>query len=178
MLDDEYVTPEPEYQPTALVPEPEPLHPWLAEFYDPAADMIFEPTELKTAEHALKKWIGIRPSNLERHNLAINKVFTIYDKTTFKEILVISWESCALCYWNMNEYMDTICNTCIIRKISGNECSDFDIVEGNDFIPVDTPWIIWVRTGDPEPMIDLLTKCVAALRIKSDKRESESAKQE
>ena len=171
MLDDEYVTPEPEYQPTALVPEPEPLHPWLAEFYDPAADMIFEPTELKAAEHALKKWIGIRPSNLERHNLAINKVFTIYDKTTFKEILVMSWKSCALCYWNLNEYMSVSCDTCIIRKVSGNDCYDMATLDDEGLVLTETPWVIWTRTGDPEPMIDLLEKCVAALRIESDKRE-------
>ena len=170
MLDDEYVTPEPEYQPTSLVPESEPLHPWLAEFYDPAADMIFEPTELKAAEHALKKWIGIRPSNLERYNLAINKVLTVYDKTTLKEILVISWKSCALCYWHLDEYMNIICDACIIRKISGNECSDFDIVDDSGSIPVDTPWTIWVRTGDPEPMIDLLEKCVAVLKTESEKQ--------
>ena len=108
-LDDEYVAPEPEYQPTALTPEPKPLHPWSVEFYDVSADQIIA-NELGWAKHALKKWIGIRPSNLERHKMFIDNALTLKDKETSEDVIVISWSSYALCHYQLDDRGEVDCN--------------------------------------------------------------------
>ena len=167
---DEWTPPEPEYPLTRLTETKEVIvHPWMAEFYDVEAKLLFDPTELRCAQHSLKKWIGLRSSNLEKHNVLVSPYLALRDKATGRELINITWSSCALCIRHKNNLInEVVCDNCIIFKVNGYECSAYD---GEMDCTVLTPWRIYAMKKDPEPMITLLEECVSHLLAESDKHE-------
>lgn len=112
---------------------------WKKEFYSPLSKV----SRKGALAHALKKWIGLRASNLKRHGLKVGEykdIFDIDEKSTFlaDPRLYVDGSSCALCI-----HYDE-CDECPIFVATGTHCKDqFDK---------------WYHSGDPEPMIRLLKR--------------------
>jgi len=119
------------------------LESWKAEFYPKPANIV---PESGAVSHSLKKWIGLRPENLEKHR--VRKVLqSVADG--FRRIS-IDGDSCALCMHyllTINGSSSTPCEFCPLGKHLGRACDR----------GISAPYGIWARTGNPEPMIAALT---------------------
>lgn len=122
------------------------LESWKAEFY--FTDAFEVPVEEALA-HSLRKWIGLRPENLARHDL---KTFgsSVYDGD---RKFWIDDSSCALCF----HYLRSIpsCSTCPLAKSLGRRCD-------HPTSDAESPYRVWVSTKNPEPMIEALQTALAS----------------
>ena len=101
----------------------------------------------------LEKWIGLRKENLEKHGCFLNGSRRLEDKEVNK--LYINGRTCQLC---RDYYNDTgKCENCPLDK-DGNGCDNYE-----------SPWEIWIRTGNPEPMIQALTRISGELPQRTEK---------
>ena len=123
------------------------LKTWMAEFYPaPARDALKE----QAVEHSLRKWIGLRKENLERHGIVDAEPYSI-------GTMHIDASSCALCkhYWSLNdEHACVMCPLAIVR--GGVSCDCPTAEEG-----LSGPLSVWRSRCDPEPMIAWLKKAKA-----------------
>jgi hypothetical protein len=125
------------------------LQTWKDEFY-PIHAFKAVGSELEAAKHSLRKWIGLRKENLEKHGLE-RKGREISSTDFINFPFSISESSCALC-----QYHDGYCNDCILYTL-GNGCEE----EGSEYI-------IWVNEGDPEPMIKALEEAIKVLAVRDE----------
>ncbi len=121
---------------------------WCKEFYPVDADKVPEGNALK---HSLRKWEGLLPKNLKRHGLRLDRsgsrVRLLSFAGTVREFLIIDSSSCALCvhFWPDDPCSSDFCARCPLSKIPNAVCQT-----------VGSPWIIFVDTGEPLPMIRAL----------------------
>jgi len=128
---------------------------WLDDFYPvDASDPSVQESELKAARHSLRKWRGLFPFNLEKHKVNIDIFFCIlHDEKDDLEFNPISSASCALCHYN-KFYPDNsrdACDTCIVTR--------FDL----GCIEIDSAYRTFTLTRNPDPMVEVLDKCVQYL---------------
>jgi len=135
------------------------LKTWKKEFYPvPASKVSGKKTAIK---HSLKKWQGLTEENLKKHGL----IFTYdFDDASIRETMVssnlpgcsfgINSKTCALCqlYYN-NDGSDTddksdCCYKCPLYQSLGHRC------DGRS----DRPYVVFLDSGDPVPMIKALEK--------------------
>jgi hypothetical protein len=111
---------------------------WKREFYRIPAQNA---TGKNALSASLKKWIGLRKKNLDKHNVLFcggdlidcdGKKFEINDT------------SCALCQLY---YLIGTCNSCPLKLIRNSPC-----IEKTD-IEILSPYDAWCCDQDPEPMI-------------------------
>lgn len=125
---------------------------WKAEFYSRPLKKF---TKVQAIEHSLRKWIGLRPENREKHLASIYMFSWLRDYKG--ELFEIDSVSCALCVKYHQDYDSEFevsrCETCPLYQSLGVPCDDR---EGD----IDQPWVLWVDKADPEPMISALQKCL------------------
>ena len=110
---------------------------WLAEYYPYKPDKNM--TDNEAVIHSLRKWIGAKPKNLEKHGL--------------EDIpMVFSADDCALCAKYAVSYGIRHCNLCPLA-VYGLRCS-------HDTVRNISPWHAYARSGHIEPMIEALTELV------------------
>lgn len=133
---------------------------WRDEFYPVAA--VDCPREDAVA-HSLKKWIGLRRENLERHGLETgwSDIHEVANSSARQEV---SGVSCALCKFHaVFSTLDrrTYCDTCPLAQIRAVEnIVDSTPVACDNVRPGESlpPWVEWTENKNPEPMIEWLMK--------------------
>jgi len=115
---------------------------WIEEFYKNGVENIT--SEKEAVERSLKKWTGLLPENLEKHELLADRYLNIREPDDTL-VMDVDGSNCGLC-----EYYDDACQGCSISRFTKTEgCMD----EGS-------AWLSWAeaRNGDPKPMVKLLTE--------------------
>ena len=141
------------------------LETWKAEFYPVDARNV--PKHL-AINHSLQKWIGMRPSNLARHQVCLERSGPVFiydgiagDSAEFQVKLRINGRSCALCYWYLKDgYDEELCTECPLYQLRGASCDQRKTTPDNaeDFSPCFSPWEEMTANNNVEPMIQLLTQ--------------------
>lgn len=136
---------------------------WKAEFYP--VDASTKMTNLEAVRHSLKKWRGLTPENLARHDVNINArpdgglAVGRLLQGEGSDGLAINSVSCALCHKHSDEFH--YCRTCPITRAVGSRCDRVRFEEGST--EWTSPWHKFDRQADPMPMITLLKKAEARL---------------
>jgi len=123
---------------------------WKPEFYPIPADDKRLRTRVACLEHSIRKWIGLRETNLEKHGCTfhIGTGFVEFHGGVYGKFFFVDDSSCALCVrWYQR---DGRCRPCPIVRVTGRTCQ--------------TAWAPWIRHGDPEPMIRLLRKVLRSVK--------------
>ena len=125
---------------------------WIDEFYPVPADKV--KGKITAIKHSLKKWEGLTKENLEKHNLSEPPIW-------------VDSETCALCHLYFNESKYDIdesiaCDSCPLKKSLGYPCDDNQQAE--KFM---SPYSVWRRQRNPEPMIEALRETLNENRRKS-----------
>lgn len=125
------------------------LETWKDEFYPVPADKV----EAKDAvAHSLRKWIGLRKENLERHGV-VRRGFMIHDKNYTGKLLPIDDQTCALCVHYEGD--DCKCTACPLQQVRKKRCDRKLLTEYR------APYLAFIHCGDPEPMIQCLEAAAA-----------------
>lgn len=124
---------------------------WKDEFYSEDASEYADKPEIEAVRHSLKKWRGLRLENKNKHGVYLFKsVLTDADNGK----LHINAGSCALCMRDETQQKGTqydSCDLCILQKLG--DCCDNENSSYDHFI----------KTSDPEPMIESLEQAEAEL---------------
>lgn len=146
------------------------LETWKAEFYPvPASSFTAETSTIDLVEHSLRKWIGLREENLRKHGISTNRWYReiACTESVNDPPLQIDSTTCALCVVAEEKHKKedyaapSMCKHCILTKLrNGLQCDEVHILESA------SPWSIWLRSADPEPMIKLLKEAVEFLKFK------------
>lgn len=118
------------------------LKSWKEEFYPVRAADATHPLQ-----HSLQKWIGLRPENLERHEVFINSDSNVESENG--DSLSIDSSSCALC----TIYLDNGCADCPLIKAHEAPCDQIGWGGEN-------PFAAWCSDHYPEPMIQIIQKAI------------------
>jgi len=123
---------------------------WRDKYYPVEA---FKVPKADAVEHSYRKWLGARPKNLKQHGLYRDgdRVLEIGGKSEF----CFNIFTCSLCY----HYMDATaveCVTCPLTIVLGYPCDEY----------INSPFLKWSLTGDPEPMIKALRKAKTMKEVK------------
>lgn len=116
------------------------LKSWKKEFYPIGASEV---DEQDAVAHSLRKWIGLRQENLDKHDVSHS-----WDGISYKkDSLPIGAPSCALC---QHHYIPKrSCESCPLHEYLGRPC------DGDD-----SPYAAFVDDDGPEPMISALEAIV------------------
>jgi len=122
---------------------------WKEEFYPVPASKV---SSEEAVQHSLRKWEGLRPENLRKHKVSITggKV-TDDEAVNLTESVGIDSTSCALCFLHRDDsdYYNP-CNACPLMRTHGRPCDKAR----------QSPWSMWVKVKDPEPMISFLREAL------------------
>lgn len=139
------------------------LQSWSHEFYRiPAVDPRARTTALVAVRHSLKKWNGLLPENLARHNLQVTgrRLRSVGRPKRGAKFLAIDYSTCALCVAYFNHAEAEVCGTdegcrkCPLAQVmSARTCQN----------GARSPYHRFVRKGDPVPMIRALQRAEARL---------------
>lgn len=110
---------------------------WKKEFYPVSATSRM--SKKAAIEHSIKKWEGLLPENLKKHNVVINGYGDIHDDEVNFEI---SDQSCALC----QKYWVECCIKCPLYEKLGFACGKGEIEAGDG-------WVSYMEEGSPELML-------------------------
>lgn len=104
---------------------------WKQEFYPVPAEEAAT-GNVAALKHSIVKWHGLRPENLDKHN--VTPVGTHYIGTTENDSEELAGSgSCALCV-----LVSDTCAVCVLTEVNST-CGE--------------SWHLWVYKRDPEPMI-------------------------
>jgi|GEM_PF-3278397 len=131
---------------------------WRKEFYPTFAQ---DATSENAIEHSIRKWVGLRSENLQKHNVTTNGS-SLHDGANS---LWIDASTCALCvvYYDHSERTVSACSRCPLFRVRGNVACDKARPEEK---PNREPYFLFTALRDPEPMIDWL-KAAAELETKT-----------
>lgn len=123
------------------------LETWKEEFYPIDTEYV---SEGNAVEHSLRKWIGLRVENLNKHGVTV-RYSSVYDED---DTLCVNDESCALCVHHMdnNDPDGDGCLSCPLFCLLGRPCDKSD--DGN------SEYTTFIRYSNPEPMIAALEQLV------------------
>lgn len=126
---------------------------WFEEFYPVTAQTIAKSNDDRAIIlHAVQKWTGLLPENLEKH-----KVFFSEGVLEDNLRLNIDSSSCGLCVKYIDDDDDcNPCSACPLSKMIGHPCDEGD----ND---PDDGGIYWEALTNPQVMIDALNKVLDTL---------------
>jgi len=131
---------------------------WKKEFYKTPAHRV---SKRFAAKHSLRKWIGLKKSNLKKHGVMIvnrESVINIADKEKWDgfvqdevKSVEIDESTCSLCA-NFADTAngDDICAKCPLCKM-GKTCGEEN-----------SPYDLFLSTGNVGPMVKALEKIVKA----------------
>ena len=127
---------------------------WKVQFYKNVSKAA--KSDITAVEHALQKWNGLLPENLNAHNLkAYHQEFYIVGQGGAR--FEINADTCALCVAH-DAYT---CEGCPLMKTLGKKCYSG---HSDQTLPFD----IWEYTGDPKPMIKALERTLKRLNKKAN----------
>lgn len=125
---------------------------WKREFYPRPAHRVARKDALA---HSLKKWEGLRPSNLRRHGVVMVNA-RVFAEACPEKFLSVDADSCALCYWYTNQKrVDKPCRGCPLERVRGGSCDEWCGADGMS----ESPYVHFLKASrnedlsDPEPMI-------------------------
>ena len=121
---------------------------WKQEFYPTSADTV---TQDDAIQHSLTKWKGLRNENLERHGLTRSGCHITDSDLLFR----IDASTCSLC----THYYKDMCEGCPIVAEQEETC-DHDGDYGGTGQYRTGQYQSFTMDGNPEPMIDLLERCL------------------
>ena len=133
---------------------------WREEFYPTPAQLV-APGVLYAAKHSLKKWIGLRQENLDRHKVAMYGWYLQVEPNGLVGV-EIGAVSCALCAQFFNDNASIECAACPLYMTLGRACDD-DISDDDESCDYNSPWAAWLASFNPEPMIAALDATVKRL---------------
>lgn len=141
---------------------------WEEEFAQHSAKFIAETKgvgPIRLIEYDLSYWKGLRKKNLEKHNLEIEEPDTVYDHDYDQSHELLLRKNSALCqrYLNTESRYHT-CVSCPIMKSSEAPCS--------------VPYYEWVKSLNPEPMIEALEDALRVQRVKLKLTQAKRRKRE
>lgn len=132
---------------------------WVKEFYPITAENCPEEDQVT---HSLRKWRGMTPENLERHELKVDGHSNLISKSSespdySNTVFAISGSTCALCAWDIHKSIQLrvmkTCSFCPLFIHTGGTCHD--------------RFYTWCYDRNPEPMLQLLTEVLnTQLKIK------------
>ena len=111
------------------------LKTWKEEFYPIPADEV---PESQALAHSLRNWEGLRKENLEKHG--------VESTDSYVDEMPIDSSTCALC---QHHVVVETCATCPLSVRGGEVPYNCDPEYG-----------VWVRDGNPEPMIELIKNAI------------------
>lgn len=120
---------------------------WKAEFYPETAEAIVDrgASPIELIEHSIRKWEGLKPENLSKHDV-IHRNGKLYDDSDpFLDALRIDFSSCSLCQRFLK---NSICSACPLHQSRGH--IDCDEPKEDERL---APYYDFVDEGDPLPMI-------------------------
>jgi len=117
---------------------------WKKEFYPVPASRVSKKNALA---HSLRKWEGLKKSNLKKHGVKYDKLFFVGIKDDLERLLIDA-TTCALCH----HYLDNRCVDCPLYAVIGKSCDDNGWREGG------SPYTDFVDFGKASPMLRLLKK--------------------
>ena len=125
------------------------LRSWKREFYPVPAERVAKD---RSVAHSLKKWIGLLPRNIRRHNLRLKLGL---DNTVPKLIgkdgsMNIGGDTCSLCE-HYQEFGDKLCVECPLAQARGGHRCDKCIPRERH-----SPYGEFSVSKDPLPMIGWL----------------------
>lgn len=140
------------------------LRTWKKEFYPKPAHMAAHST-LAAVRHSLRKWRGLRPGNLARHDLAYHalRITEVPSAGKSAAFLPITSSSCALCFRFLSG-SSVSCRRgynedgerCPLYALRDCRCDEV----GNDD-ELFSPWSLFISKQEPERMIRLLERALA-----------------
>lgn len=144
---------------------------WKEEFMPTPARMC--DTDLDAVKHARRKWQGLREESLKRHQLEKVDDMLIYrhggptiESGQVSDLCKVNYPSieinastCGLCRIHLR--MGTGCDECPLKIMLNDPCYEHD----------DSPYRVWLDTGDPEPMIEALRLLGNKLQFEEEARE-------
>lgn len=125
---------------------------WKEEFYSRPLKKF---TKVQAIEHSLKKWTGLLPKNIQKHELFLQNFTSL--RGSENSSLNIDCESCALCIKYLKDWEDaevSKCEVCPLYLTLGRSCDDRTNGGG------DSPYSLFIDNQDPTPMIKALKKCL------------------
>ena len=128
------------------------LNSWKKEFYQGRLRDAAKTAETATI-HSIRKWKGLRRANLDKHlldNTARGVITNMLTRADFE----IDASTCALCAYSEDDYGFSHCGRCPFTAAHHKSCCDGD----------DSPYMIWMDTRNPEPMIEALERTLAHVR--------------
>jgi hypothetical protein len=136
---------------------------WKAEFYPAPVSRI--KTVTGAVEHSLRKWKGLRAAALRRHGVEDLVGYVKQPDNPLLKPFPIDDSTCALCWildaGDRTQWRD--CQRCVLTQARGGyPCTAPAPEEPEDR----SPWLMFTRDGDPEPMIKLLEKALRSLKKK------------
>lgn len=135
---------------------------WLRTYYPISADALETATpfsnvgELILLEHALQKWTGLKPENLESHDvrLDIDQGLPVVGRRPVE--LIIDASSCTLCIRYIESEDTVLCKNCPLYRVRGVACDKPIKGESLD----EAPYGVFLRDEDPTEMIELLVTAI------------------
>jgi hypothetical protein len=132
------------------------LKTWKEEFYPEAPTKRM--TAISAIENSIRKWEGLTRANMDKHGLVklFDESIIVEEEPKSRAKFLVTASTCALCkkYYNrkayLNEEEDSACFMCPLYIIKGEQCDDKQ----------SSPYIIWMDTGNPRPMISLLKRAL------------------
>jgi hypothetical protein len=119
---------------------------WLDTYYPETAEACVErnPGKVELTAHSLRKWKGLRPEVLSKHGLKLERR-SVRDIKTDLLLLVVSSSSCALCRAFIRD-----------NRIPCALCPLYVTLDSSCAASCNSPYGVFVKRGDPEPMIKAL----------------------
>lgn len=125
---------------------------WEEEFY-PIHAWQAAGTVKEAIEHSLRKWKGLTKENLNKHKLHTDEDYHLSVLDEENEIaLGVYGESCALCCY-AGEYIDQ-------HGLDYEDCGPCPLNVIDNCNRVGSAYNLFLRTGNPEPMIANLRQCL------------------
>ncbi len=128
------------------------LKSWKREFYGSEASKAARRGPVAAVRHSIRKWLGLREPALTRHGVEVrgNRVWEPLD------YLLIDCDTCALCC----RFLGGECPECPLCQTLAGQCDQ----------DRNSPYRVWINTGDPEPMIAALRKTLRRLLSKKSSK--------
>lgn len=120
-----------------------------------ASDIAENGSDIEICDHALIKWKGLLPENMQKHGL-MKEGECIVEKDNLDSVFSIDSDSCSLCKTYLDYELEHECEDCPIKKKKGRDC--------------ELEYSQWYYHVDPIPMINLL-KEVRENLVKESKNE-------
>ena len=125
---------------------------WLATYLPVAAEDC-PGDNVSLLRHALRKWKGLRPAALKRHNVAVIKN-VVRDVESGEALLRVTSSSCGLCI----HYVDEDCRYCPLAISRGDVPCDETADQAEE--DQGDPFHCFINKQDPKPMIAALTQAL------------------